>query len=521
MRHLRNFVSTWPAYELRRVSRRGIARRGAEPAGQRRKWASGLAAAARPRVEDRRPAPSGWLPGAGPRPVTPPVHDALVVEDGIDSPNRASPNRGEPAMPLTVVRHRTGRPADPEVAPATGRLRGVHHRLRRLHVPRHRGMRRLRGLVHRRTPARGCRGGGCGRGSGRPPARAGRSRPRCPALPSGGLITLWPGPSAGPGPAVRPEGVRRCATMECVPSSRFPSSTGRSAPGGGGRPERGPGRRRTPGRPVCRGYHHRRCVRKNPLGPGRAEASGARRGHAVHLPEPRAVHRSRPDPSRGQIAGGGRMELPPRESPPAGEVRFRSAAPDGPGGPVRRDRTTTPPSGSALAADRPGPRRAGLRGQGGLRRQRTGRSGRRPPGRPRLVRKEFAPAPSGAGLVVGVGLGGHRCPAQAHRSRGSFPARVGVWELLPVPDRLSHRSTGGAGGARCPSVPGLVGAGAGVVSRRAPASPRGPDLRLRRVPTGLPHQPGGRPAGPPTPARSRQPSPGSICSRSSSAPTRS
>ncbi len=61
----------------------------------------------------------------------------------------------------------------------------------------------------------------------------------------------------------------------------------------------------------------------------------------------------------------------------------------------------------------------------------------------------------------------------------------------------------------------------GVVPGRVPAGARRPHLRVRRVPAGLPHQPGRRPAAPSSRARGRVGTRGSTCSTSSSAPTRS
>ena len=51
-------------------------------------------------------------------------------------------------------------------------------------------------------------------------------------------------------------------------------------------------------------------------------------------------------------------------------------------------------------------------------------------------------------------------------------AQTRLWELLPLPDRLPDRGPGGARGARRPSVPGLAGAGAGLLPRRVPRGAR-------------------------------------------------
>ena len=83
--------------------------------------------------------------------------------------------------------------------------------------------------------------------------------------------------------------------------------------------------------------------------------------------------------------------------------------------------------------DRRAPPGPGVAGHGGLRRQRPGRSGRRPSGRDRLVREELPPAPPRRGLVVRAGLGGDRCAAAPHHRRPS-PGRPrrGVRELSPL-----------------------------------------------------------------------------------------
>ena len=210
------------------------------------------------------------------------------------------------------------------------------------------GMRRLRGLVHRRPPARGCRRGRRRRGPGRPPARGGRSRPRCPALATGGLNPVVSRTQIAPeqGPSIMPPLPRRwCVSRSAVSDSldQYRGSVPTRVRAGIVELSEALvdlGRRAG----LCGGgCHHRRCVRRNPHGPGRAEASRARRGHAVHLPEPRQVHRSRPDPSRGQALVVGAWSYR-HEEPPTVKVRFRPAARAGRVARYAR-RITTPPSG--------------------------------------------------------------------------------------------------------------------------------------------------------------------------------
>ncbi len=148
----------------------------------------------------------------------------------------------------------------------------------------------------------------------------------------------------------------------------------------------------------------------------------------------------------------------------------------------------------ALGPDRRAPPGPGVAGHGGLRRQRPGRPGRRPPGRARLVREELPPAPARRRLVVRAGLGGHRCAARptAPEAAPGRPRR-GVRELPPLPRRLPDRRPGGPRGPRRPSLPGLAGAGPGLLPRGVPRGAGRPHLRVRRLPAGLPDQPDGRP----------------------------
>ena len=84
-------------------------------------------------------------------------------------------------------------------------------------------------------------------------------------------------------------------------------------------------------------------ARRRPRG---AQGGRAARRHAVHLPEPGPLHRSRPPAARRPLAGGGRAALRRRASRP----RRRRAGPTG-GSPATPPTTTTPPLRPALRGD--------------------------------------------------------------------------------------------------------------------------------------------------------------------------
>ena len=243
------------------------------------------------------PRPAGGHAGARVRagPVTPLVHDA-VVDGRIDAPNRASPNRGVRAMPLTVCPHRRPvpapglkshrPPAPPRRSPST-------------------------------APTARTAGPRCATTAWSPSSSAASPRmpwwwtPTRPGPSACSSRPVWSPASATPGrwadtPAWTVGRVRRPARASvaarrwCV--SRSAVSEPRRPVGRPGRPAWAdrPGRPRTPV-PVCARWASPppTCSKR----PARTWSSGsarARRRHAVHLPEPRAVHRSRPDPSRGR-----------------------------------------------------------------------------------------------------------------------------------------------------------------------------------------------------------------------------
>ena len=101
-------------------------------------------------------------------------------------------------------------------------------------------------------------------------------------------------------------------------------------------------------------------------------------------------------------------------------------------------------------------------------------------------------------------------PLRPTAAGGPVAPRRRVRELHPLPDRLPDRGAGGAGGARRPPVPGLVGPGARARSprstgRRWGTASTGATSASRSAPsTGSPTD--GLPPPPPEP---RQPSPGS------------
>ena len=87
-------------------------------------------------------------------------------------------------------------------------------------------------------------------------------------------------------------------------------------------------------------------------------------------------------------------------------------------------------------------------------------------------------------------------------SGASRPCR-GMRDLPALRGRLPHRGAGGRRGPRRPALPGLAGPGPRHLPARVPGGPRGPDLRLRRVPAGVPDQPDRRP--PPSSGRHPRP----------------
>ena len=177
-----------------------------------------------------------------------------------------------------------------------------------------------------------------------------------------------------------------------------------------------------------------------------------------------------------------------------------------PGAPGRGRRPLRPPGPLRVAARRPragrrptaGRRVAGARRRG---RERPGRPGSRPAGRPRMVRTQLAPPPARARLVVRARLRGDRRPPRAHPAGGALGSGRGMRFVPAVRDDVPDRGTGGRRRAGRTAVPGLAGPGSGPVPGGAPGRPRRAHLRLRRVPGGVPGQQGGRP--PPAPVRAR------------------
>ena len=137
----------------------------------------------------------------------------------------------------------------------------------------------------------------------------------------------------------------------------------------------------------------------------------------------------------------------------------------------------------------------GVAGRGRLRRQRPRRPGRRPPGRPRLVRQEQPASFARSRVVVRARVGGDRCPPRRTDRRPPSAHGEGCGTCRRC---LAACPTGALVSPAC-STP--VAAWPGCSRRPAPfpielpTGTRRPDLRLRRVPGGLPDQPGRPTAG--------------------------
>ena len=253
------------------------------------------------------------------------------------------------------------------------------------------------------------------------------------------------------------------------------------------------------------------------------------RRHALHLPAPRAVDRPGPTalpdarrpgrrrpqlhsvggPGGGDPPATGRRRWPGAagRSPSAGRVA-RYAWEDHYG--ALRPRSTA--VAERLKAD-------GWRGPRPRRRQRPGRPRGRLPGRPRLVRQERQPAAPGRGQLVRARLGRHRRPARAAARRRRWPTAAA---RAPAASTAARPAPSSPRRGRRPPLPGLAAAGDGAVPRRAPGGAGRPDLRLRRLPGGLPAQPPrDAPARHPAPAEPRPTRPGSTCSTCWRPPTTS
>ena len=210
-------------------------------------------------------------------------------------------------------------------------------------------------------------------------------------------------------------------------------------------------------------------------------------------------------PSRGRSRPTG----PRRSRPPGSVARY-----------ARRDHYASLREALCLVA-RPSVG-ARVAGDGGLRRQRAGRPGRGPSGRHRLVREEsLLMLVPGLGSWFVLGTVVTDAPLVPPRTRGPHRPRPGLSELHPVPHGMPD---GRLGGAR---VWTPAGAWPGWCSRPRsfPEEHRralgGRDLRVRRVPGGLPDQPAGRPEGTTPAGRPRQRTVGRTCWRSSHRATRS
>ena len=134
----------------------------------------------------------------------------------------------------------------------------------------------------------------------------------------------------------------------------------------------------------------------------------------------------------------------------------------------------------------------GWRGSGPRRRQRHRRSRRGAPRRHRVVGKERQPPHPRPRELVRARVRGHRCAGAAHLEPGGGP----VWVVPPVPRRVSDRRDHRARRGRCAALSLLAAPGRGDVPDRASGRARRSDLRVRRVPGGVPTQPAGTGDGP-------------------------
>ena len=431
-------------------------------------------------------------------------------------------------VPVSMAGTRSGRAAAP--------ARRLHHRLCRLRAPADVGVRRLRGLVHRRSPTRGRHRGRRRRGPGRAAARAGRAGPRGPALPPGRLThsgpiraeavpepgAAWTAPEPQCACPVRPWGVPRSAPSD---AGTGPLRRSMAAPDGlgvdAGRPRTriGSGRRRR---------HHGHGVRGDPGRPARSEDAVASSGtmqFTYRNPE-RSTDPTRILPGARSLVVGAlsyrHQERQDRPRLPGPAVDAGATRPVQPGVVARYARSdhyaslrgALEPIAAHLRAggwratvvcddnalvDRAAAHRAGLGWFG---------------------KNSLLLLPGlGSWFVLGTVVTDAAAPPDG--PRGSAGPRAGLRDVLPLPGRLPDRRAGRARGARRPPLPGLVGAGDRLLPRAVPAGPGGPDLRVRRVPAGLPHQPAGRPEETRPRRRTATAAGGSTSSTCSGPPTRS
>ena len=304
----------------------------------------------------------------------------------------------------------------------------AHHRLCGLPASSDSGLRRLRGLLHRRTPARGCGGGRRRRGPGRSPAWsrpawfpecATRDRWAERALPDG----------LGPGPGCP---TSRRATMECGwigPNGHAGARTG----GGRRRARRRVGRSRPTGGAGRRGCGPGRGLRRDPPDPGRAKATA---GWPPTCSSPIAIPNARPTRPASSLAPG------PWWSEPW---------PTAPGTPRRSRPTRAPPGGTmnrrARRAGWPGTRARTTTGGSAMRWACWPPTSRASDGGPRwcatTTRWSTGPRPS---APAWAGTARTRCSSWTGRGRGPCSAR---WSPTPRsgPARPAHGPTGPGAGA--------------------------------------------------------------------------
>ena len=292
--------------------------------------------------------------------------------------------------------------------------------------------------------------------------------------PAWSPASATPDASAEPGPVAPGRGAAILrATMGHASRPRTRSHV--DGPGRGDRPRCRPGR----GRGVLgvgRGGHHpRRRVRTDPPQTSGRERSG---GSTVTCSSPTGIPTALPIRPASCLGPGPwwsgawsyrRQPAAPRPvlaRAPTGEVAMYA----------RSDHYASLRGALARIAATSRPRVACRRG---LRRQRPGRSGRGPPGRPGLVRQEHPPAPARNGLVVRAGIGGHRRAAPPHRQGPRSAPRTRVWSLHPVHPGLPTGALVAPGVSRCRRCLGLAAQAKGSLPPRAPPG-LGPVLRVRR-----------------------------------------
>ena len=261
-------------------------------------------------------------------------------------------------------------------------------------------------------------------------------------------------------------------------------------------------RRRRGGRPRRARRRIGRALPRHARPPRGPQGRGTARGHAVHLPAARALHRSPPHPAERTLPRGRSPPLPgtggrsgPHHQRPSRGLRDR--------GPLRR------------APGRPGRSRRGAR-RGGLRHPHPG--GRQRPRGPRgrlprrsgLVRQELEPVAARAGELVRARLGPHRRRPRDRRGAGGRRVRV----VHALHRRVPHRGHRGPRGGRRRAAawpgwcrpPGCSRSSTGP--RSATASTAATRARRSARPTAAPAGPGRRPRT--ATARGRR-SPCSIC----------